>query len=76
VRASLAEVAGAKASEAVQEGAGPREVLTVVNEAMTEPEEVPQGCPARSPWGDESEPCVLPVGHKSNHKTAGRESWA
>jgi hypothetical protein len=75
---SLAEVARAKAIEAVQEGAGPREVLTVVSEAMTEPEEygtAVTGCPARSPWGDESEPCVLPAGHKGFHKSAARESW-
>jgi phage recombination protein Bet len=75
VRVSLAEVARAKAAEAVQEGAGPREVLTVVSEVMDEPSEAPAGCQARSPWGDEAEPCVLPAGHKGFHKSAARESW-
>lgn len=75
VRVSLAEVARAKAAEAVLEGAGPREVMAVVSEVMDEPGAAPAGCPARSPWGDESEPCVLPAGHKGNHRTEGRESW-
>jgi len=73
---TLAEVARAKAAEAAQDGAGAREIMTVVSEVLDAPEEAVTGCPARSPWGDESEPCILPAGHKGNHKTDGRESWA
>jgi hypothetical protein len=69
---TLAEVARAKAAEATLEPASEPEAVIVVSE----PTEAVSGCPARSPWGDESEPCVLPAGHKANHKTDGRESWA
>ena len=70
-RASLAEVARAKAAEATPEPASDPEPVIVVSE----PAEAIAQCPARSPWGDESDPCALPAGHPSNHRTEGRESW-
>ena len=72
----LAEIARRRAAaivadaEPVQDApSAPEPVEVVVEPAPDAP------CPARSPWGDESDPCVLPAGHKGNHRTEGRESW-
>ena len=64
---TLAEVARSRAT-AVQDAPSEPEIVVVASEPIT--------CPARSPWGDESDPCVLPVGHAGNHHNDARESWA
>jgi len=70
---SLSELARNRA-EAVQDAPSSPEPAVVVSEPIEAT--VVALCPARSPWGDESDPCVLPAEHKGNHRTEGRESWA
>jgi phage recombination protein Bet len=61
----------------VQDAPHDIEEAEVVSESTDEPETAPDpgACPVRSPYEDGAA-CVLPVGHKGNHKSEGRETWA
>lgn len=72
--AARAAFVGADESGPVQDATSDPEPVVVVSEPAPGP--VVAQCPARSPWGDESDPCVLAAGHKGNHRTEGRESWS
>lgn len=65
---TLAEVARAKAIEAVQEGAGPREVMTVVSEVMDAPSDALCGVQAQDGLMVGAV-CILEGDHKGAHKS-------
>jgi hypothetical protein len=66
--ASLAEVARAKAAEATQDGAGPREVMAVVSEVMDAPSDALCGVQAQDGLMVGAV-CILDAGHTGAHKS-------